>query len=407
MQPHTSSLMTPKTHIAIIGCGIIGALTAYELSQDSRFRITVLNRQHPGQGSTGAALGVLMGVISHKKKGRRWHRCWAGLERYETLVPELEAITGQSIPFNQNGLLRLCFEGDDMAGWQRLAEVRAKQELPLEVLSPAELAKRYPQVQSDDVIGAVYSARDRQVHPQALVQALVQAAQLRGVQFRFDADISHFTSTTTDNSSHHCQTIHWGDQSLEANQIILTAGLGSSPLAQKLQLAPKSAQAPEAEPSRSLDIRPVLGQALHISLPQPLSPKPQPVINGQDLHIAPIGSDCFASFRRNRPNEYWIGATVELPDDAGNPPELEQARLDALWQTAISFCPALAEAKILRSWSGLRPRPEGRPAPILEPLTGYNNVLLATGHYRNGVLLAPASAQWVQAELTARLSAQQ
>lgn len=391
--------MTPKTHIAIIGCGIIGALTAYELSQDSRFRITVLDRQQPAQGSTGAALGVLMGVISHKKKGRRWHRCWAGLERYETLVSELEAITGETIPFNQNGLLRLCFEGDDMAGWQRLAEVRAKQELPLEVLSPAELAERYPQVQSDDVIGAVYSARDRQLHPQALVQALVQAAQLNGVQFHIDTDISHFTTHATDDSSHHCQTIHWGDQSLEADQIILTAGLGSSPLVQKLQPVDEAITTP------ALDIRPVLGQALHISLPQPLSLKPQPVINGQDLHIAPIGSDCFASFRRNRPNEYWIGATVELPDDAGNPPELEQDRLDALWQTALSFCPALADATILRSWSGLRPRPEGRPAPILEPLTGYDNVLLATGHYRNGVLLAPASAQWVQAELTARLEA--
>ncbi len=396
--------MANQTHIAIIGCGIIGALTAYELSHNTGFRITVFDRQQPGQGSTGAALGVLMGVISHKKKGRRWHRCWAGLERYETLVPELEAITGQSIPFNQNGLLRLCFEGDDMAGWQRLAEVRAKQELPLEVLSPAELAERYPQVQSDDVIGAVYSARDRQVHPQALTQALVQAAQLNGVQFHFDADISHFTTTAAADSGHHCQTIHWGESSnqshaLEADQIILTAGLGSSPLVQKLQPVDEAITTP------ALDIRPVLGQALHISLPQPLSLKPQPVINGQDLHIAPVGRDCFASFRRNRPNEYWIGATVELPDDTGNPPGLEQARLDALWQTALSFCPALTDATILRSWSGLRPRPEGRPAPILEPLTGYDNVLLATGHYRNGVLLAPASAQWVQAELNARLEA--
>ncbi len=383
-------------HIAIVGCGIIGALTAYELSQDSRFKITVLDRQQPGQGSTGAALGVLMGVISHKKKGRRWHRCWAGLERYETLVPELEAITGQSIPFNQNGLLRLCFEGDDMVGWERLAEVRAKQELPLEVLSPAELVERYPQVQHPGVIGAVYSARDRQLHPQTLTQALVQAAQIHGVQFHFDADINHFTSSPTTNAKHHCQTLHWAKQSLKADQIILTAGLGSTQLVQKLQSVVEPAQILEAEHSRSLDIRPVLGQALHVRLPQPLSSTPQPVINGQDLHIAPVSPD--------HPNEYWIGATVELPDNAGNPPELKQARLDELWQTALSFCPALADATILHSWSGLRPRPEGRPAPILEPLENYDNVLLATGHYRNGVLLAPASAQWVQTELAARLS---
>ena len=59
---------------------------------------------------------------------------------------------------------------------------------------------------------------------------------------------------------------------------------------------------------------------------------------------------------------------------------------------AIAFCPELKQATILKTWSGKRPRPEGIPAPIIEKLTGYSNVLLATAHYRNGVLLAPATA---------------
>ncbi len=65
-------------------------------------------------------------------------------------------------------------------------------------------------------------------------------------------------------------------------------------------------------------------------------------------------------------------------------------------QQAIALCPALAEASIVRTWSGLRPRPEGRPAPIIDRLPGFSNVLLATGHYRNGVLLAPATAQMIR-----------
>ena len=382
--------MTKQIQIAIIGCGIIGALTAYELSQNPRYQITVFDRAQPGQASTGAALGVLMGVISHKKKGRRWHRCWAGLERYETLVPELEAITGQSIPFNQTGLLRLCFEGDDMAGWQRLADARAKQDLPLEILDRAMLGDRYPQVQATDVIGAVYSPRDRQIHPQALTQALVQATRSNGVQFHFNTEVTQLTCRTGDSHApeQHCDRLHWSqadqsDQSLQADQIIITAGLGSTPLTQQL--------------SQPLDLRPVLGQALHIALPRPLARAAEPVINGQDIHIAPLPAS------QSDSAEYWIGATVELPDGASNPPAIAQARLNELWQTVIGFCPALAEATILRSWSGLRPRPEGRPAPILEALAGYDNILLATGHYRNGVLLAPASAQWVQAELMNRL----
>jgi glycine/D-amino acid oxidase-like deaminating enzyme len=90
-----------------------------------------------------------------------------------------------------------------------------------------------------------------------------------------------------------------------------------------------------------------------------------------------------------------VGATVEFPvgeDDVLPSKEL----LELVKQQAIAFCPELASAKILRSWSGLRPRPEGRPAPIIEKLASYTNIILATGHYRNGVLLAPATASAVQ-----------
>jgi glycine/D-amino acid oxidase-like deaminating enzyme len=70
--------------------------------------------------------------------------------------------------------------------------------------------------------------------------------------------------------------------------------------------------------------------------------------------------------------------------------------LQKVLQQAIAFCPELAKAKIIRTWSGLRPRPEGRPAPVIGKLPGFSNVLLATGHYRNGVLLAPATASTIR-----------
>ena len=69
-------------------------------------------------------------------------------------------------------------------------------------------------------------------------------------------------------------------------------------------------------------------------------------------------------------------------------------------QDAIAFCPELKNATIIKTWSGKRPRPEGIPAPIINNLSGYDNVLLATAHYRNGVLLAPATALEVTKMLT-------
>jgi glycine/D-amino acid oxidase-like deaminating enzyme len=75
-----------------------------------------------------------------------------------------------------------------------------------------------------------------------------------------------------------------------------------------------------------------------------------------------------------------------------------------VYQQAIAFCPSLAAGAIVRTWSGKRPRPEKKSAPIIEYLPGYDNVILATGHYRNGVLLAPATAKIVREMLSDKLA---
>jgi glycine/D-amino acid oxidase-like deaminating enzyme len=110
------------------------------------------------------------------------------------------------------------------------------------------------------------------------------------------------------------------------------------------------------------------------------NPDFQPAITGNDVHIVPVGG-----------GDYWLGATVEFPTNGYEIPPNQQL-LESVREQAIAFCPELATASIVRTWSGLRPRPEGRPAPVIGQLPGFSNVLLATGHYRNGVLLAPATA---------------
>jgi glycine/D-amino acid oxidase-like deaminating enzyme len=90
-----------------------------------------------------------------------------------------------------------------------------------------------------------------------------------------------------------------------------------------------------------------------------------------------------------------VGATVEFPDEEGEVMADEQL-LNGVIEAAIAFCPGLQNLKITQQWSGLRPRPHNQPAPIIRQLPGYEQVWLATGHYRNGVLLAPATAQIVR-----------
>ncbi|EFA72255.1 NAD(P)/FAD-dependent oxidoreductase [Cylindrospermopsis raciborskii] len=373
-------------NVVIIGCGVVGAAIAYQLSQIKGLNITVFEKNQPAQGSTAAALGVLMGVISHKTKGKAWQIRQESIKRYQTLIPELEEITGRKIPCNRQGIVMLLSEDpthplksgvEAMSDWEELRQVRKSQGWELKVWDREKLGNFCPQVNNPMVIGAVYSPQDLQLNPTALTLALVDAAQRNGVQFKFGVAVRNHQAPSsqivqiTPHVQEQLKSIDTTEGVVTADWFIITAGLGTTALTRQL--------------NHQVTIRPVLGQALYLSLGRSLgNPDFQPVITGNDVHLVPMGN-----------GDYWVGATVEFPngeDDVLPSKEL----LELVKQQAIAFCPELASAKILRSWSGLRPRPEGRPAPIIEKLASYTNIILATGHYRNGVLLAPATASAVQ-----------
>ncbi|MEG5137263.1 MULTISPECIES: NAD(P)/FAD-dependent oxidoreductase [unclassified Microcoleus] len=342
--------------VAIIGCGIVGASIAFELSKSPELKVTVFDKQQPAQGSTGAALGVLMGVISHKTKGRSWKLRETSLQRYETLIPELEAVTGRKIPFNKQGILMLCSEGEDLSKWEKLIATRESQGWKLELWDVERVREFCPHLYlNDQIIAAIYSPQDRQVDPIALTLALVDAAAQNGVIFEFGVEVEGWAIAASG----------------EFDRLIVSAGLGSGAVTASL--------------NQLVDIRPVLGQALHLRSKNPLgNPDFAPVITCDDVHIVPLANQ-----------EYWVGATVEFSENGGEV-QANTDMLDEVMARAIALCPALAEAEIIKQWSGLRPRPEGRPAPIIETLLGNSHVLVASGHYRNGVLLAPATARSIR-----------
>ena len=367
--------------VAIIGCGIVGASIAFELSQFPELKVTVFDKQPPAQGSTGAALGVLMGVISHKTKGRNWQLRETSLQRYETLIPELEAVTGRKIPFNKQGILMLCSEGEDLSKWEKLIATRQSQGWQLELWDRERVRDRCPHLYlNDKIIAAIYSPQDRQVDPTALTLALVDAAKLKGVNFEFGVEVQGITELNSQVSQIQLPS------SIAVNK---SCGTGILPVAENFDrlivCAGLGSAAVTASLNQLVDIRPVLGQALHLLTPNPVgNPDFSPVITCDDVHIVPVGNQ-----------EFWVGATVEFSENGGEI-EANADMLEQVMARAIALCPALAFASIIRKWSGLRPRPEGRPAPIIGTLPGNDRVLIASGHYRNGVLLAPATARSIR-----------
>ncbi len=364
------------TRIVIIGAGVIGAAIAYELSAIPHFQLTLLEKGQAAEGATGAALGVMMGVISHKTKGRAWRLRQATLERFDALVTELEQITEESLPVNRHGILKVI-PAEEQSQWQRLQETRAVQGYPLELWSYEQLREQCPHLTPSAGQGAVYSPCDRQIHPQAFTQHLLKAAQIRGVTYCPGVTVQYLA-----HQNGLCVGLETSQGWIEADRVIITAGLGS----------------PALIPFPPIVLQPVLGQGLRVKLQQPLgsptlrqsSVTPwQPVITRQDVHLVPWGD-----------NEYAIAATVEFPLEDGTLIADPQG-IETLYHQAIALCPALAQGEIVNTWQGKRPQPLGESAPILRSLPSLSNVLLATGHYRNGILLAPATALWVKQTLTA------
>ena len=368
--------------IGVIGCGVVGAAIAYKLSQNPAYEVSVFEARSPEAfGATGAALGVLMAVISPKLKGKHLRMRLESISLFDDWVEELIATTGLDIPYNRQGIVQLMFDEEQFQRWEKTQTVRERQGFKLERWRREQTLERFPFVaEARDIeanqpwVGAIYSPSDRQLDPVALTQALRQAAMKQGAKFHFNSPVEGFTGQklTDDgqNSVQRIQSIQVKGHPIKLDQVILSAGLGATSLTSQL--------------NQRIEIYPVLGQALRLRLKTPW-PVPTPVINGAHVHLVPLNT-----------HEIWVGATVEFPDPETNIPyEADQTSLEKVHHQAIALYPELAKADVIETWSGQRPRPSERAAPVIEWLPSYENVIVATAHYRNGVLLAPFTANKV------------
>ncbi|WP_071590757.1 FAD-binding oxidoreductase [Synechococcus sp. PCC 7336] len=346
-----------KCDVAIIGCGVVGAAIAYELSRQS-LSVVTLDAGAPAGQATGAALGVMMAINTLQQHGPVVDLRLASLARFETVVADLESQLDYSLPVNRQGLLRLIAP-DAWEKWLPAIAARQVANYDLHPLDAEGIARLQPAVQWQG--RGLHSLGDRQIEPRAFVQALVRAAQQKGAQFFFNEPVLRLKSERG-----RVNALYTRHRTLSAGTTIVAAGLGSSQFNQQLGL--------------DLPIAPVKGQALRIRPAAPLLYGP-PITDG-DVNIVPLAD-----------GTYWIGATVEFDASIQSP---TLGGIQTLMQQAIQLLPVLQDAELIDAWAGIRPRPSGQRAPILGRSPLHQNVIIATGHYRNGVLLAPITAQVVK-----------
>ncbi|WP_053068257.1 FAD-binding oxidoreductase [Synechococcus sp. GFB01] len=343
----------------VVGAGVLGLAVAWQLllrGHSVRLIDPGLDSPDPARSGSWAALGVLMADVFHRSSGRAWRLRQRSRVLWEGWLADLEA-SGHPVQ-RRRGLLLLADGPAELERQQRLVEQRQRAGIPLELWDPAELAALHPPV-PHAAAGGLYAPRDGQLDPASLLTALWQEARTRGL------DTSRDAVASLERSGRDWLVRCRGGTSHTAAWLVICAGVSSSALLEPL--------------GHRLPLQPVLGQALELQLANAPEWNWPGTCVWRGFNLVPRPD-------RNGGARCWLGATLE-PGEQASAQSLADLRG---W--AAAELPWLAAAEVVRHWQGLRCRPAGRPAPLLEQLEP--GLLLVSGHYRNGVLLAPASAEW-------------
>ncbi|GAB5453859.1 MAG: glycine oxidase ThiO [Henriciella sp.] len=341
-----------------MGAGIVGLSCALELA-DRGVRVTLFEKQWPPRGASWAAAGMLApafeAVAVAENHPGLFELCEASARLWPRWARALEARSGKSSGYNPGPSLAVAF---DDAGAQKLAAVQAA--LAESDFAPVDCSAKLSETDSsvsNDAIAALLLPSDGQADNRLTLSALVDCVEGHD---RIEIRVEDISLTLKDGGLDHAGH----------DATLLTAGWQTGDVT--------IARDGEQLDIRSLDpalgdIHPIGGQMLSVA---PVEDGPRMTLRSGHLYIVP------------KADRIIIGATSE-PGRAITQPEPDQ--IAELRAQAIRICPALEHAPTLESWAGIRPGLKNH-APLLGQ-TRLDGLFVASGHYRNGILLAPTTAQ--------------
>jgi glycine oxidase len=346
--------MAAPPSVAVVGGGIIGCACALELARRG-CRVTLFERGAPGGEASGAAAGLLSPLGSTPDPGPFHRLAIESWRLYPGVVAELRSITGVDVEHTTTGTLY------PLAGPREIDAARARLTWPLArefgvaLVEGSDLHALEPAL-AKDLSAALVVRGDQWINNQRLVTAYALAAAARGVTVCPGTEVSRLL--VEDRRARGVVTMD--GESVRADVVLLAAGAWSGRLA--------------ASAGLELPVGPVRGQMLAVSnVPSLLSH----AIHGDDIYLVPRPS-----------GELLIGATVER---VGFERAVTPDGLGSLIAEALALVPGIGGRPITRSWFGFRPWASDSQ-PVLGPAPGFDSLFVATGHYRNGILLAPVTA---------------
>ena len=334
----------------IVGGGVIGCAIAYNLASRGA-RVTLLERASVAAEASSAAAGLLAPIAEASQDDAFLQLAIAGLRAFQEEAVALESAGGIAIEYAQSGIVRTAETAEQAEALRaRIAWAQA-QGLPVRWYDAPAIHGIVPALGAR-VLGGLYSPEEGQVNPGRLTLALAQAATRRGAAIHEGTEVDALVRSGDVVTGVRLRS----GETLSAERTVLAGGAWTRLLGRG---------------AVDLPVAPVHGQYVLLrALPQPFSQ----ALYGEHIYLVP------------RPDgTIYAGATEE--PQRGFEKRVTVGSVRGLLDATAALTPALAEAELLRAGSGLRP---GSPdhLPVLGYAPGVSGLVVASGHFRNGILLS-------------------
>jgi glycine oxidase len=325
-------------NITVVGAGVVGCAVAFELASRGA-KVQLIDPRGPGRGATGASAGILAPLVEgHSPSLLRLGTCSVAL--WDDFIRRVRTESGQPVEYERSGTLHVALDDAQAADVSNLARSLEAADVPHTVLDARDAAALEPGLTERTAMALLVPGHGY-VGPAPLIDALVRAATARGVS------IVQARATNLDD--------------IRSDAIVIAAGSWSAELV----------KTPQAF------VKPIRGQLLSLSMDRRPATR---VIWGTDCYIVPW-----------KDGTVLVGATVE---DVGFDERTTTAGLRGLLNAAVALMPELEQAQFREARAGLRPKTADE-LPAIGRSSTMPHVFYATGHYRNGVLLAPLTASLI------------
>ncbi|HCP47422.1 MAG: glycine oxidase ThiO [Alphaproteobacteria bacterium] len=351
----------PATHqqvdLLVIGGGIHGCAIAHEVASSTGRQVVVLEKSVPGAEASGAAAGILGPHLECDEPGPFLDLCRHSLALYPEWVQRLEADSGHDLEFSPCGGVLVALNSAERDRLQTQAILMADSGLPGTWLNADSLRRAEPEIGPN--LGGLSLPEEAQVDPKKVMGALAVAARKAGVSFEQDT-VTHISGGPTVQVRAQRRTYH-------AKQLVVAAGAWAATL-----------------PGIGLSETAVVPARGQIVLLGAAVPPTRTILFSHRGYVVPRAD-----------GRVLCGSTLEFE---GFQKAVTANGVSKILDLATELLPQLATAELLDAWSGFRPYTEDH-MPLLGH-SGREGIWLATGHYRNGILLAPATAKIMAALLS-------